>query len=188
MTDSWIILKCAGRSTLRLAESLTEDGYETWIPIEVKTVRVPKLNAKRDLRLPMLAGFVFVSSAHILDMLDMANMPFKSRRGAKPAHADFSVFHYLDQIPLVADRALNPLRRIARRRTQAARATPLKKYQMVKATEGAGSFQGMSGRVEQSNERQTVVSFGGLFGRVEIATCLLKLDELGSNEPARKAA
>lgn len=180
MADSWIILRTAGRNTLKLAESLTEDGLDCWVPVIVQEVK------KRDVRLPMLAGFVFAKARNLYELLDMANMPVKKRRGSKPAHADFSVFHFNDAIPIVADRELNALRRIAKRRTLAPKVKPLKPYQRVRPI--AGGFQGLLGTVTMSNERQTIVSFGGLFEKVEISTSLLRLDEILCSEPARKAA
>lgn len=190
---NWIILRCSGRDTLKLSDSLAEDGLETWAPVVIEKRTVPRMNAKREVRLPMMAGFVFAKAEHLYDLLEMERMPVKKRRGkglSKPAHAGFTVFHFNDGIPLVADRELNALRRIARRRTVAPKSAPLKRYQQVKALEGSGAYQGMSGRVEQSNERETVVCFGGgLLGTVKLATCLLKLEMIGSrDEPARKAA
>jgi hypothetical protein len=192
MTDSWVILRTAGRSTLRLADSLGEDGFEVWTPVETSIEHVTSMNAKREVRLPILAGFVFADLRYLVDLLELANMPVKPRRGPgmyKPAHQGFSVFHHYDRIPVVADRDLNPLRRIARRRTATPLAAkPLKKYQRVRALEGAGSFEGMSGTVQISDQRQTVVCFGGLLNHVEIPTSLLRLDEVERYQSATDTA
>jgi len=191
MTDAWIILRVASRDTLRLAQSLAEDQFDVWTPIEVKTMRVPRMNAKRDVRQAMLPGFIFAKVGHLVDLLNLSNNPVKMRRGSGfrlPAHADFSVFHYHHGIPMVRDRDLNPLRRIARRRTAKQKAPPLKPRQMVRAKEGAGSFQGMIGTVEQSNETKTIVCFGGLFGKVELPTSFLNPDDVCALVPQRKAA
>jgi hypothetical protein len=189
--EGWIILRCAGRATLRLVSSLAEDGYEVWAPIVRERFEVGKLYAKREIDCPMMPGFVFARQGHLIDLLSLSAMPVKPRRGAGrrlAAHPDFGVFHYHDRIPLIADVDLNPLRRLARRRTIAPKAPPLKPYQSVRALEGAGSFQGMVGTVQESNERSTWVCFGrGLLGRVEIPTSFLRPDEVEGLQSATEA-
>lgn len=184
--ERWIILRTAGRHTLRLTESLAEDGFGVWTPVEVSVEK------KREVRKAMLPGFIFADASRLFDLLELAAMPVKPRRGpclSKPAHRPFGVFHYLDRIPLIDDCHLNPLRRIARRRTAQAAAAPLKKYQTVRAGIGTGSFQGMVGRVEKSNERFTIVCFGkGPFGTVEIPTSLLTAEDVNALRSATQSA
>lgn len=211
MSD-WFVLRTAGRSTLRLAASLAEDGFETWVPVEVTIEHEPKLNLKREVRRPILPSYVFVGIANkkhpveLIDLMRMAELPVKPRRGWKngyrrdavsgelPPHTDFRVYRRGERIFIIEDRHLNPLRRIARRRTAAPITAPLKPYQTVRASEGAGSFHGMVGKVQVSNERETIVCFGGgLLERVKIPTSFLLLEqvyELQSNTDtaARKAA
>lgn len=189
--NGWVVLRCAGRSTLRLADSLAEDGFEVWTPVATG------IEHKREIRRPILAGFIFAKAHHLLDLLELAKQPVKSRRGpclSKPAHRGFGLFHYHDRIPTVDDRDLNPLRRIARRRTARPITAPLKKYQTVRAGLGTGSFQGMIGKVEASNERVTLVCFSkGPLGTVELPTSLLTIDEVNAlrsdtDQADRKAA
>jgi hypothetical protein len=191
MASHWIILRCSPSKTLRLAESLAADGFDVWTPVTTERVDVPRMNAKREVRLPMLGGFVFAGSRHLLDMLDLAAMPVKPRRGAglmMPAHADFSVFHHLDRIPLIDDRELNALRRIARRRTIAPKAAALKKYQIVRVEDEGNCFQGKTGVVQASNPKETAVCFDGRWS-VKISTFILRPVAVEDGlHAARKAA
>jgi hypothetical protein len=178
MSD-WCILRTSGRSTLGLAESLAKDGYDVWTPVETKRVRIPRANARREVRLPIMPTYIFARVAHLVDMLQLAAMPVKPRRGAglmDPAHANFSVLHAFGRIPLVADRHLTDLRRIEAKRTPIKRAAysfPLDASTRVKE----GIFGGMTGVVVRSTPAATVLRFNGGFP-VEIPTTMLELDEV----------
>lgn len=198
----WCILRTNGRHTLRLADTLAEAGFDVWTPIETKRIKVPRMTAKRDVRLPLLPSFVFAQKPQMADLIALSQQHRKEyrvfdiekHRWVTRLHPDFSLFHYFDRIPIVSDEALNPLRRIARRRTAKPSARPLEYGQAVKAGELAGSYQGMVGKVERSNEKMTLVCFGsGLFSNVEIPTSYLIADGVCGNQSAvgsgpRKAA
>lgn len=175
MTTRWIILTCAGRSTLRLAKTLAEDGFDVWAPAVTHRVTVPRMNVKRDVTTALLPGFVFADHGHLLELLEIEHLPVNPRRGiglAEPAHADFSLFRIGERIPTIADASLDPLRRIERRRQRPSKAgRSFKPGQGVKAT--SGIYTGMVGTVRRSNNRVTIVCFGGLFGKVEIETSIL---------------
>ena len=175
MTD-WCIIRTAGRHTLGLAESLATDGFEVWTPVETRRMSVPRLNARREVVLPILPSYVFARSAHLVDLLVLAAMPVKPRRGAgllQPAHSGFRVMRQGDRIPLIADRHLNGLRRIEERRTPIKRAA----YSFPRnaaAKVCGGVFGGLVGVVDRSNRKVTVLRFGGGFP-VEIPTTMLEL-------------
>lgn len=176
MSD-WCILRTAGRSTLGLAESLAKDGFEVWTPVETRSVRVPKMNAKREVRLPIMPSYIFARRAHLVDLLQLAAMPVKSRRGAglmDPAHASFSVLHAFGRIPLVAERHLAELRKTEAKRTPRKRAT----YSFPRdasARVTGGNFGGLTGIVDRSNPSKTRLIIGGF--PVEIPTTMLEMDE-----------
>lgn len=183
MTD-WIILRTAGRSTLKLAETLTEDGYETWTPIETRTIRIPRANVRRTVRLPIMPSYVFARAHNLIDLIQLASMKPKPRRAMlQPSHADFSVMHYHDRIPVIADHHLQSLRTIEAKRTPKVRA-------QHKFTDGVnvrvkiegGSFAGMKGRVERSDYGTTLVCFDSRIS-VKIDTSLLVPDDLGFSRP-----
>lgn len=177
----WIILRTKGRSTLSLAASLAEDGYEVWTPVQVKTVRIARANLRREVRLPLMASFVFARTRHLIDLLQLADMAVKPRRGnglRQPAHPDFSVFHHNDQIPLVHDRHLEPLREAEHRRLPKSKLKPYASGADVRITKG--SFEGLSGVVESSDGKSCKV-WVSLFGRhhkVDISTFMLAPERL----------
>lgn len=174
----WCILRTSSRHTIPLSETLAEDGYEVWTPIETRTIRVPRKNVKREIRLPIMPSYVFARAAQLIDLLQLAAMPVKPRRqSGKPAHAGFSVMHaFGDQIPLVPDVHLTELRRIEIKRT------PMRKAERrfipgVIVKVGGGSFGGMTGRVERSDKGHTLVCFNDRY-LVKIPTLLLSEDSV----------
>lgn len=200
MTPSWIILRTKPSSTLKLAASLADDGFGVWTPARRETVRRARWNVRRDVRVPLLAGFVFADASHIFDLLELAAMPVKPRRlcgrYSKPAHASFSVLRDPldpDGIPIVADHHLEPLREAeipARVKRRFASFAP---GSVVRIT--SGGFTGMIAVVDRSNRKNAVVSisFFGRHQRVEIPTSILKLDEAyrllsETDDAAREAA
>lgn len=177
--EGWIILRTKGRHTLSLAKSLAEDGYEVWTPSRTRNIVIPKANARREVTLPLLASFVFARSSHLIDLLQLAELPVKPRRGAglrQAAHSDFSVFHDHDgrRIPIVSDRELENLRAL-----EAKLAIPIRKKKARAYAKGEhvrideGSFAGMTGVVKESNRGTAEVCFGGRY-TVKISAFLLK--------------
>lgn len=179
MTD-WCILRCAGRSTLPLAESLAEDGFDVWTPVEMRMVSVPRMTAKREVRLPIMGSYVFARTCHLVDLLQLAGMGFKPRRGAGlqlSAHPDFSVLHAFGRIPLVAEIHLANLRRIEAKRTprkNAAYAYP--RNQKVRVKSGAG--EGKIGVVIRSTPAKTQILCSGDRHAFEIPTSFLEPDSI----------
>ena len=168
--SGWIILRTSGRRTLPLAASLAEDGYEAWTPAETK--RAPRSRARY--RVPMMPTFVFARSQHLVDLLQLAEMPVKPRRGKRlrqPAHEDFSVFHYYDRIPIVDDAELDNLRRLEARSTPPPIVEPYRRGQSVVVTQGVAC--GLGGQVVRSDGESTLVCFGGHM-RMKISTFILK--------------
>jgi hypothetical protein len=181
MATSWCILRCQGRVTLRLAETLAKDGFETWTPREFRRIRIPRANVRREAELPLLPSYVFARSTHLIDLLELAAMPVKPRRGAgllDPAHAGFTVMHWQDSIPLVEDRHLNGLRLLEAKRTPRQKAE--RRFPpgvSVRVMAAGGSFAGMRGRVERSDTGTTLVCFDRRM-TVKIATSLLLEEDI----------
>jgi hypothetical protein len=192
--DEWCILRTSGSTTLRLAESLGKDGYEVWTPIETRTMRVPRANVRRTVKLAIMPSYIFAKAHHLVDLLTLAAMPVKPRRGAglrEPAHANFSVLHCFGGIPLVPDAHLNRLRALQAKLTPVKKADRAFPRDVAVKVEG-GSFGGMIGKVEKSDTTHTLVCFGGKFS-VKVLTSILQLDDIGDTQPltgtaARKAA
>lgn len=175
MTDSWIILRTSGRHTMRLAESLSQDGYEAWTPIETRMLRIPRANVRRTVKLPIMPSYVFARAQYLIDLIQLAEM-------RTPTHADFSVMHFHDRIPVIAEHHLQGLRLIEAKRTPRKKAAPLTPGLSVRVKTEGGSFAGMKGRVERSNEGMTLVCFDSRL-TVKIATSLLDPDGLGFERP-----
>jgi hypothetical protein len=175
-----------------LAESLAKDGFEVWTPIEIRSIRVPRMNARRDVSLPIMPGYVFARAIHLIDLLLLAAMPVKPRRGAglrEPAHSDFHVLKCCGRLAFVHDGNLDGLRHLQAKLTpakKAERAFPTGKR--VKAGPDSGSFVGLRGTVEKSNRGETIVCFNDRF-TVKIRTCLLEEDAVsGEGLAALQAA
>lgn len=182
--EDWCILRTSGRTTLRLADTLAEDGFEVWTPAERKTVRIPRANIRRPVILPIMPSYVFARAVHLVDLLQMATQSFKPRRAAgKPSHVDFSVMHYHDTIPLIADAQLERLRRLEMQlavKSKSAHRLPDGVDVTVKI-EG-GSFAGMKGVVRKSTEGYTLVCFSDRL-EVKLPTLLLQQDVQEEPQP-----
>lgn len=186
MSD-WVILRTSGRSTLHLAKTLSEDGFEAWTPVESKTITIPARNVKRMVKLPIMPSYVFVRSAYLIDLIQLSAMKPIPRRLAcrpqdrneewRPFHAEFSVMHYHDRIPVIADHHLQSLRTIEAKRAPRKKAKPFEPGLSVRVKQEGGSFAGMTGRVQRSTDGWTLVAMNS--GKeVKISTSLLTIDEI----------
>lgn len=187
-TRGWIILRTAGRSTLCLAASLAEDGFEVWTPQREQMIRKPRWNVARKATLPLLAGFVFARAEHLVDMLELSAMPDRPRRGRRPAHREFSVLRDYDRIPIVDDAALEPLRMAEKPAAVRRRFSRYAPGSEVRIT--AGSFEGFTATVEQSGKDFAVVwvSLFGRHHRAKINAFKLQPISVEGAEAVRKAA
>jgi transcription antitermination factor NusG len=174
---------------MRLAESLRDDGFETWTPIEERRIRIPRANVRRSVKLPIMPSYIFARAHHLVDLLQMANMPFKPRRSrGQPAHVDFSVMHYHDTYPLIGEKQLQALRQLEAKRTPRARAHKVFGANVeVRVKVEGGSFAGMRGVVRRSDFGHTLVCFDKRL-EVKIPTSLLFEDEVSSDQPAATKA
>ena len=187
MSADWVILRTKGRCTMRLAETLSEDGFEAWTPVETRNIRIPRANVRRTVRLPIMPSYVFVRAEHLIDMIQLAAMKPKPRRQTrreepKPSHADFSVMHYHDHIPVIADHHLQSLRRNEEKRKPRQKAEPFVPGLSVRVKTEGGSFAGMKGWVERSDHGSTLVCFDGRM-TVKISTSLLCIDDIDIVRP-----
>jgi transcription antitermination factor NusG len=192
--SDWFILRTAGRSTLPLAASLAEDGFEVWTPARTQLIRVPRMNVRREIRLPLLPSFVFARARHLCDLLELANMPDKPRRAprsserhSQPAHRDFSVFHHIDKIPMIDDRHLEPLRTKERQVVLKKDAPGFERGAQVRVNRGA--FEGLKGKVERCKQGYALVIFTDWKRPVKIPTFLLsEIEAINAARRLMKAA
>lgn len=178
MTNAWCILRTSARYTIPLAETLKADGYEVWTPVETRMVRVPRKNVKREVRLPIMPSYVFARSDRLVDLLMLADEPVKPRRAGTGAHSDFSVMHAFGGIPLVPDAHLTKLREredelTPKPKTVKAKVPTFDIGELLRM--GSGIFAGMVGRVERSDEANTLLTFGTR--AVKFPTLLLRRND-----------
>jgi transcription antitermination factor NusG len=164
---TWCILRTAGRNTIPLVEALNADGFTAWTPIEVQRVRKHKSPAVLTRTIPMTPSFVFALTDQLSALLDLANM----HRKRQP---DFSVFHYLGGIPVIADKQLESLRSNELRVAPKEVRRQYSQGSAVRVPEGA--FAGMSGIIEADDGKFALVGFGGRF-RVRVASFLLRPED-----------
>jgi len=181
---SWIILRCAGRDTLRLAKSLDEDGYEVWAPAEPRTIIAHRTRLKRQIEVALLPSYVFAREGQRVDLFKLAEMDVRPRRGfsgGKPAHAGFSMMMGPNGALEITDRQLTALRQIEAKRALLKRADrSFKPGEQVRVGDGLGA--GLVGSVVRSNRKNTKVDFGRL-GELTFRTSILSQDDVGAGLP-----
>lgn len=185
MFSGWCVLRTKSRHTLRLTQSLAEDGFEVWTPVETRTMRIPRMNVRREVRLPIMPSYIFAKAHHLIDLIMLASLSVKPRRGAglrKPAHEDFRVMRCPNGIPAVSDDDLSNLRKIEAKRTPLKKAAKAFHSGDPVKVEG-GSFGGMFGIVERGDNTHTLVCFKDRF-LVKIPTCILSADMQGVDQPS----
>ena len=170
-TDGWCILRTRGGSTLKLASSLADSGVEAWTPTATITKRKGRARDRVDAPMPILPTFVFVKSVYVSELQRICALVMSP-------HPAFSIFRYLNRIPVLSDRDISSLKDAEDRATmdhrkQQRKVVPIGTH--VRLDDGA--FAGLPGVVEQSDGKSAIVAFGSNF-RVEIATWLLPQDLL----------
>jgi hypothetical protein len=170
MNNDWCILRTSSRHTIPLSERLAEDGFEVWTPIETRTIRVPRQNVKREIRLPIMPSYVFARAHHLIDLIQRADLPIAPT---------FSVMHaFGDQIPLVREQHLTKLRELEIKKTPKRKAErTFDPGVIVRVGEGGGSFSGMTGAVRKSDKGYTLVCFNERY-TIKINTLLLCSDSV----------
>lgn len=177
----WCILRTSGGRTLNLARSLAEAGFDVWTPQETLSRRVPRKKTVVDREVAILPTFVFARAVHIPELAAALALPVNP-------HPSFSIFRYMGDIPLLADREMKNLRAVE----DAARLRELKKTRNVvpvgtTVTMTEGAFAGLSGVVKKSDGKFALVAFGGAF-EVNIASFLIRTDGVQQASPSSGTA
>lgn len=151
----WCVLRTSGRLTVPVSRKLRREGFEVWTPIERRR------NARGNVRrIPVMPSFMFAPESHLGSLFELAE---RSEL--------FSVFCEAERVPLIEEGQI--------RRLRVALLPPRKKPKQdvfepgdkVRAPEGICS--GLSGQVVWSNEKWTLVCFGGAID-LQISTFKLK--------------
>lgn len=177
----WCILRTSAGRTLNLARSLAEAGFDVWTPRETQSRRLPRKKTIAEREVAILPTFVFARAVHIPDLAAALALPVNP-------HPSFSIFRYLGDIPLLADREMRSLREVE----DAARLRVLKKTRNVvpvgsTVTMTEGAFAGMSGVVRKSDGKFALIAFGGAF-EVHIASFLIRTDAVQDGQPSNGTA
>jgi len=163
----WIVLRCSGKSTLRLAHALDSHHVKTWTPAAIIRKRRPRSTLINEQRVPLMPSFVFAGSQHVETLLAWSHRP-------PDDCPQFSLFRFDRRIPLIADLSMSGLRREEERQnliTRKAKARRFETGETVAPTDGA--WQGMVGQVVKAKGREYLVCFGSNM-TVTIADWLLE--------------
>lgn len=178
MTD-WCILRCAGSSTLTLARSLGDAGFECWTPTTLVQVQRARRAVKReDVPSPIMPTFVFAQADRMAELLAMSHAPSmmfqiwdaEQRRMVTKGHPHFRVFGNGTARPIM-DRELHHLRLAERKQVQKTKARIFAEGDRVKLTEAG--FEGLTGTVRNTRGQHTWVIFPGMPAPVQMPTWVL---------------
>lgn len=164
MSD-WIILRCKGSSTLRLARSLPLAGFDAWTPIEVQVKRDRRTGQRTEAMTAVMPSYVFAKAADLIDLVALSESPGGFT-------GDFSVFRFDGRFPVIEDHELTRLRLIERR--AAAKAQPVIFSKGTHLRVPDGPYQGLTGQVTDSNNKITTLDFGGFTIPVKFETWTLQ--------------
>lgn len=184
MTETtWCILRTSAGRTLSVASALIEAGYEAWTPTETIVRRATRSRKRVEEPSPITPSFVFVNRDRLTDLLTLSRSPSQThliwdseqRKMVLRGIPHFSVFRFMGTYPAIADRDLEPLRRIERQgKPKAALRTFVAGDEVLYPDAG---FEGLTGTVEGNRGRYVVVSFPGLPIQVKIDARHLRLSQ-----------
>jgi transcription antitermination factor NusG len=164
----WCILRCSGASTLALAASLNEAGYEAWAPVTREIKHVGENRTRQEVAVPLMpGGYVFARSENLAELLALSHSPSMQfrvwdselRRMVTKGYPHFRVF----QAPaglrdFATDRELDVLRSLERK----PRAARVERTFSVgdKVRTDDGGFAGLTGTVIEVRKKTVIVAFG----------------------------
>lgn len=143
MTSQWIILRTAGRSTLKLADSLKQDGFEVWTPVEVVK---PPLVRRQGIR-AMVPRYVFAPGELADDLLRLSH--------GEHRHPKFNLVRLADRLARTSEAAIQQLRDAEAMTAPRKQMSPYTRGKRVRVTRG--NFSGMNGIVDRSDGREAEV-------------------------------
>ena len=164
--DGWCILRTAAASTLRLASSLTDDGFEAWAPAEAWERRSPRSNKTQRITRALLPSFVFARAVCRQELIALSHSPSMLyqvwdadlRRMVTKGHPYFRVFQPVGARGIVPDGKLNQLRALEQRKKPKAATHVFRPGEQVKLLHGGG-LDGMIGVVDRTNGTKVWVTF-----------------------------
>lgn len=186
---TWCVLRTSSRSTLRLAKSLTEDGFEAWTPEQVVQAKIPERQRKRNgpktkpRAEAMLPSYVFARVDRFGELVALSRRTVEPRMGAK-GHSAFSIPQLAGRYMLMTEPQLQALRTLeaknrirAQREAQRRAAQSFPKGASVIVLPDGGIVSGLRGTVRKSTLTMTTFLTTD-FRRITVQTSLLSLDEI----------
>lgn len=152
----WVILRTNTMRTLPLMRSLQAAGIEAWTPArtERRAGRGRQRKQVTQFDVAITPTFVFVPEVNLSELQRIRDLP------ASP-HPSFRVLRHLDRVPLVSEASLAPLRAAEQRFARSLlKSTRFRVEAGTSVRMKEGAFEGMTGIVERSGDRETVVNFG----------------------------
>jgi hypothetical protein len=185
-SSGWAIVCPEAGSTLRLAASLNDAGFEAWTPVEMIVGRARKGAKPEPQPEPLMAGFVFVRGDRLHEIIALSHAPSliyrvwdsELRRMVVRGHPYFRMFRPNGEIRLIPDRQLGPLRETDWTSRAKASARALEPGQRVRLL--GGGFDGLRGAVRSSGRSRTKVLIDD-WREVDVPTWSLELDEDGGS-------
>lgn len=163
----WCVLRMAGPRTLAVRDWLIDAGVAAWTPTQILKRRRPRSTSFQEITVPIASTFVFAPA-------DDADALIRLLADRVVAHPAFSMLRYERRIVFLADRALSGLRDAeeeARPKVGSAKKRRPDGHKVGSDVRiGDGPYAGMTGCVESSDGRRTLLSFGGSLGRVTFET------------------
>lgn len=175
----WCILRCSNCKTLELARSLNDAGFEAWTPVEVIQLRARRGHKREEIKVPLLASFVFADAARLGGLLALSHSPTlnyqvwdsEQRRMVTRGHPYFRLFRPHGEIRFIPDNELAGLRKRDQSRRPLGKPRAFEVGAYVRCTEG--SFAGLNGVVEQCRGGYATVTIDDWSIPARIATWLL---------------
>lgn len=175
----WVAVETASASTLRLAASLAEAGYEAFAPVEVIKRRSRSGAKPETVTLPVIPRYVFVRAIHLADMIELSHSPSllfqvwdaELRRMVTKGHPHFRLFKPMGEIRYIPDHQLDHLRFIDRKAKPLPTLNPGDPVRL----EGAG-FDGLRGEVVSSRKKRVRVKVIGWGSEIDLPAWSVHLD------------
>lgn len=173
----WCILRTAGSSTQRLAESLTEAGFDVWTPIGLIIDRDDQ-RTRKERRGPLMPQYVFARANQLHDLLATLRTPAlqyrvwdaELQRMVARGHPHFIIVRSVDHYALVSEHELRHIRNAELRDRPKEALRTFAVGEKVRASDDG--HVGLTGTVVWSKGRKAKVEFARNW-IVELETWLL---------------
>lgn len=160
--NDWLILRCRNQDTLVLPQRLAWANIRAFAPAETLVERKGKSRTRRNRRVPVAAGWVFVAAEHVHEMIAIHEAPFSP-------YPKFSFPRTMGELSYCSDASLKPFRLAEMMGRAPEEVRQWAKGDLVRYS-GSG-FEGLTGAVERTRGRTVWVRFGPLL--VEASALLL---------------